>query len=125
MVTFLSAYVNSLRVTVDGQFSWVLSGVYLLVSWLATAIVVGNEGVVWIYRVDCSAIAGTREMRKCYIPLFLSKIIILALLSTLGLFLTYNLISFGILTLLSIYFLLLIVLRPYSSIFPNVTIIFC
>jgi hypothetical protein len=76
-------------------------------------------------RIDCSGIAGTDEMKPWYIPVYLSKMVLLALLSSLGLWFSYDYISFGILTLLSTYLLIILFFRPYQSIFSNLTIIFC
>jgi hypothetical protein len=68
---------------------------------------------------------GLRYAKSWYIPLFLSKQVLVASILELGIIFSFDLVLFVLVGLELLYILLLLINRPYLSVFDNLGAFFC
>jgi hypothetical protein len=70
-------------------------------------------------------ICGTQQMSDLYVPMFMLKLLSFSFLLVVGLWAGFGLIAYTIACLFFISTATLLLMRPYTSIFSNITIIIC
>jgi len=97
----------------------------MVIGWAIAATVVGIEMLIFGAKLDTEGIAGTDEMKKWYIPIFLARALTVSVLYSFSFWLPLRIVTVILIIFESLYLLILLIGLPYSRrCFSTLTIIF-
>jgi hypothetical protein len=126
IINTVAVNLNSIRlVGFHDFFDSYVNSVCLLVTWLSSSFVFASELLLIAPKGKGRGVCGTQHMSDLYVPIFMFKMMAFSFLLVLGMWMSFEMIVNIMAGLFCLSFLTLLALRPYESIFSNLTIILC